>query len=80
MKNWKNTGDKLERSFEFKDFKAAFAFMTQVALIAEKQGHHPDWQNVYNKVNITLSTHDAGNKVTEKDERLASSIDGIIEV
>lgn len=77
MKNWKNTGNKLERSFEFKDFKAAFAFMTQVALIAEKQEHHPDWQNVYNKVKITLSTHDAGGKVTAKDEKLAAAINEI---
>jgi 4a-hydroxytetrahydrobiopterin dehydratase len=77
MKNWKSENDSLKRSFEFNDFSEAFAFMSRVALVAEKQGHHPDWSNVYNKVHITLSTHDAGNKVTEKDEKLATAINAI---
>lgn len=74
---WKEENNQLTATFEFKDFKAAFAFMTEVAFYAEEQAHHPDWSNVYNKVTINLSTHDAGDIVTEKDHRLASSIDEI---
>lgn len=75
---WKEENDTLSRTFEFKDFKEAFAFMTQVALLAEKQDHHPNWSNVYNKVVINLNTHDAGDKVTEKDRKLAAAIDKLI--
>ena len=77
MKNWKEEDNKLKKSFEFKDFVQAFGFMTQVALIAEKMNHHPDWCNVYNKVDIELQTHDAGNKVTDKDRKLAAAIDKV---
>jgi 4a-hydroxytetrahydrobiopterin dehydratase len=66
--------DAIVREFVFKDFNAAFAFMTQVALAAEKRDHHPEWSNVYNKVRITLSTHDAGG-VTDKDLDLARFAD-----
>jgi 4a-hydroxytetrahydrobiopterin dehydratase len=72
---WQETENKLYRKFEFKDFSQAFAFMTRVALAAEKMDHHPLWTNVYNKVEIWLSTHDAGDVVTEKDRKLASIID-----
>ena len=72
---WSIEGGKLCRSFTFKDFSEAFAFMTRVALLAEKQNHHPEWSNVYNTVHIALSTHDAGGTVTEKDHRLAAAID-----
>ncbi len=75
---WKEENDKLQRSFQFKDFSEAFAFMTRVALAAEKMDHHPEWSNVYNKVEIKLSTHDAGDKVTDKDRKLAKAIDGIL--
>ncbi|MEO5584639.1 MAG: 4a-hydroxytetrahydrobiopterin dehydratase [Flavobacteriales bacterium] len=75
---WKEENDKLQRSFQFKDFSEAFAFMTRVALAAEKMDHHPEWSNVYNKVEIKLSTHDAGDKVTDKDRKLAKMIDGIV--
>lgn len=75
---WKEENDKLQRSFQFKDFSEAFAFMARVALVAEKMDHHPEWSNVYNKVEIKLSTHDAGDKVTEKDRKLAKAIDGIV--
>jgi 4a-hydroxytetrahydrobiopterin dehydratase len=73
---WKKEDDRdaITREFAFKDFNRAFAFMTQVALHAEKHDHHPEWFNVYNKVRITLSTHDAGG-VTEKDLKLAAFID-----
>ncbi|NNC94784.1 MAG: pterin-4-alpha-carbinolamine dehydratase [Chitinophagales bacterium] len=75
---WTEKDDQLHRSFEFKDFSEAFAFMTRVAILAEKQNHHPYWTNVYNNVEIFLSTHDAGNKVTEKDRKLADAIDKLI--
>lgn len=72
---WKEIDNKLYRKFEFSDFSAAFAFMTRVAIAAEKADHHPLWTNVYNKVEIWLSTHDAGDIVTEKDTKLAKVID-----
>lgn len=75
---WKETSNQLVRSFEFKDFIQAFSFMTRVAIAAEKMNHHPEWSNVYNKVEIRLSTHDAGNTVTEKDRKLASEIDKLL--
>lgn len=74
---WKEENNKLTRTFEFKDFTEAFAFMTRVAFLAEKHGHHPDWSNGYNKVKIELTTHDKGNVVTEKDRALAKAIDAI---
>ena len=76
---WKEENNKLKQTFEFKDFSEAFAFMTRVALIAEKQNHHPWWSNVYNKVEMELNTHDAGDIVTEKDWKLAKAIDKLIE-
>lgn len=75
--SWEVTDKGLHRSFEFKDFRKAFAFMTEVAFVAEEVGHHPDWRNVYNKVEIWLNTHDAGGAITEKDRSLASRIDQV---
>ena len=75
---WKEENDNLYRKFEFTNFSEAFAFMTRVAIAAEKMDHHPLWTNVYNKVEIWLSTHDAGDTVTEKDRKLAMVIDKII--
>lgn len=74
---WKEENNRLKRTFEFADFQEAFAFMTRVAFLAESQGHHPNWSNVYNKVEIELTTHDKGNTVTEKDRKLAEAIDKI---
>jgi 4a-hydroxytetrahydrobiopterin dehydratase len=71
--------NKLIADFEFKDFQEAWAFMSQIALISEKINHHPYWSNVYNKVHIELSTHDAGNLVTQKDEDLALRINKVYE-
>jgi 4a-hydroxytetrahydrobiopterin dehydratase len=72
---WIEENNKLYRSFEFKDFKDAFAFMTKVAAVAEKMNHHPTWTNTYNKVEIWLSTHDAGDAITQLDEDMADAID-----
>jgi 4a-hydroxytetrahydrobiopterin dehydratase len=72
---WQEIDNKLVQEFSFKDFKEAFAFMTRVAVIADEMNHHPDWSNVYNKVTIKLSTHSAGDIITEKDRALAKRID-----
>jgi 4a-hydroxytetrahydrobiopterin dehydratase len=72
---WKEENNCLKRTFKFKDFTEAFGFMTKVALVAEKMEHHPNWSNVYNTVTIELSTHDAGNVVTDLDRKLAKAID-----
>ncbi|MEI6265479.1 MAG: 4a-hydroxytetrahydrobiopterin dehydratase [Sphingobacteriia bacterium] len=74
---WQEANDQLKRSFKFKNFIDAFAFMTKVAFAAEKLNHHPNWSNVYNQVDIILTTHDANNTVTEKDRALARKIDEI---
>ena len=75
---WKESDNKLYRKFEFKNFSEAFAFMTRVAMLAEKMDHHPLWTNVYNNVEIWLSTHDAGDIVTDKDKKLAEKIDKLL--
>jgi 4a-hydroxytetrahydrobiopterin dehydratase len=76
---WIEQNNKLVKEYEFEDFKEAFAFMTKVAEVAEQMNHHPWWSNVYNKVTFELSTHDAGDKITEKDEALADAIEEIFE-
>lgn len=75
---WIEKNNVLKAEFQFDDFVNAFAFMTKVAILAEKLDHHPSWSNVYNKVVIELSTHDAGNIVTEKDHQLAREIDKLL--
>jgi 4a-hydroxytetrahydrobiopterin dehydratase len=75
---WAEKNDKLYRKFEFKNFSEAFSFMTRVAMEAEKMDHHPLWTNVWNTVEIWLSTHDAGDIVTERDKKLAKKIDGML--
>lgn len=72
---WKEENNKLYRKIVFKNFSEAFAFMVQVAIEAEKMDHHPEWKNVYNTVEIWLTTHTAGDIVTEKDRKLAERID-----
>ncbi len=76
--SWKEENNTLSKTFEFNDFVEAFGFMTKVAIHAEKMNHHPSWHNVYNKVTIDLSTHDAGDIVTEKDHDLAAAIDKLL--
>jgi 4a-hydroxytetrahydrobiopterin dehydratase len=71
---WREEKNRLQATFKFRDFVEAFAFMTEVAFHAEKQDHHPNWSNVWNTVEIQLTTHDAGNVVTDKDRRLADTI------
>ncbi|CAN5799228.1 hypothetical protein BH10BAC3_BH10BAC3_17900 [soil metagenome] len=75
---WQEQDNKLSRTFKFKDFSEAFAFMTRVAIEAERMNHHPNWSNVYNTVEINLNTHDAGDIVTEKDRKLAKVIDELL--
>ena len=75
---WKEENNKLTRTFEFGNFVEAFGFMTQVALIAEKIDHHPNWSNVYNRVVIELNTHDAGDVVTDRDHQLAEAINQLL--
>ncbi|MFT6209889.1 MAG: 4a-hydroxytetrahydrobiopterin dehydratase [Bacteroidia bacterium] len=74
---WEEKDNQLIGTFEFTDFIHAFGFMTKVALVAEKMNHHPNWTNVYNRVDIRLTTHDAGNVVTTSDRELASVIEKI---
>lgn len=75
---WQTIDNQLCRTFKFKNFSEAFAFMTRVAIEAEKMDHHPQWSNVYNKVEISLCTHDAGDIITDKDYALAKAIDGLL--
>ena len=74
---WTTTPEQMSAEFTFADFRRAFAFMTEVAFAAEAADHHPEWTNVYNRVRIHLTTHDAGNTVTERDRTLATTIDEI---
>jgi 4a-hydroxytetrahydrobiopterin dehydratase len=74
---WEEKNKTLHKKFKFQNFSEAFAFMTRVALEAEKMDHHPTWTNTYNELEISLSTHDAGDIVTEKDRKLAKKIDAI---
>lgn len=78
VKDWRFEDNKLKRSFVFENFIHAWGFMNSVALVAEKMNHHPLWLNVYNKVEIELSTHDAGNTVTQKDIDLAKAINNLL--
>ena len=77
LQGWEYNDNAIHTSFEFEDFKEAFSAMVRIAFEAEAQQHHPDWSNVYNQLQISLSTHDAGG-VTEKDFKLAESIEGIM--
>ncbi len=76
---WIEEDNKLKATFKFKNFVEAFSFMTEVAFHAEKQNHHPNWSNVWNTVEIHLNTHDEGDIVTEKDHKLATTIDTVFE-
>jgi 4a-hydroxytetrahydrobiopterin dehydratase len=75
LKGWSRSKDAIRKSFKFKDFSEAFSFMTQVALLAEKMNHHPEWFNVYNEVDVVLNTHDA-NGITKLDIEMAKAMNG----
>ncbi|MBL4710710.1 MAG: 4a-hydroxytetrahydrobiopterin dehydratase [Flavobacteriales bacterium] len=79
MQNWIEENNQLKRTFEFKNFIEAWGFMSQVALLAEKENHHPEWSNVYNIVKIVLRTHDEGFKVTDRDRSLAKKINKLVD-
>ena len=79
MMNWTEKDNKLVGEFVFEDFSQAWTFMTEVAILAERKNHHPDWTNVWNRVVITLTTHDEGDIITEKDRKMADSISKIFE-
>jgi 4a-hydroxytetrahydrobiopterin dehydratase len=76
---WTTEKNKLRKTFTFTDFNEAFGFMTRVAILAEKMDHHPTWTNSWNKVSFELSTHDAGDIVTDRDRKLAEAIDKLLE-
>ena len=78
QKQWEEVNNKLYKILIFKDFKETFAFMEKVAKLAERESHHPRWCNEYNKLEIWLSTHDAGDVVTDKDHNMAKLIDGLL--
>ncbi len=77
LPGWEHENDKLSKEFGFDNFRDAMSFITRIAFEAEEQVHHPEIFNVYNTVNISLSTHDAGGKVTEKDIKLANTIESL---
>lgn len=76
--DYDETRDAITRRFTFKDFSEAFAFMTRVALLAEKADHHPEWSNVWNRVDVLLTTHDAGG-LSHRDVEMANAIDALVE-
>jgi len=76
--NWIEDNNCLTKTLKFKNFIEAWAFMSKVAIVAEKMNHHPEWSNVYNIVSIKLTTHDEGNTITAKDRELATKIDELI--
>lgn len=77
LNGWEVSGDKLTKDFKFKDFRAAMAFLVRIAFEAEAANHHPEIENVYNKVRLSLTTHDAGNQITKKDTALAQAIEAL---
>ena len=77
MNNWKEENNKLTKTFVFKSFADAIAWMVKASFVIEKLDHHPEWSNIYNKVHVTLTTHDAGNTITEKDRKLAEILDSL---
>lgn len=79
LEGWDEVNNTLRKDFKFRDFTQAFGFLTQVAILAEKHNHHPQIENMYNRVTLTLTTHDAGNTLTEKDFKLAKAIERLME-
>jgi 4a-hydroxytetrahydrobiopterin dehydratase len=77
MNNWKEENDALTKTFVFADFAAALTWMVKAGFVIDRVDHHPEWTNVYNKVHVKLTTHDSGNKVTDKDRKLAALLDAV---
>jgi 4a-hydroxytetrahydrobiopterin dehydratase len=77
LPGWRQDGEHIRRSYRFRDFSQAWGFMSRVALLAERHEHHPEWFNVYNKVDIALTTHDAGG-LSQRDVTLAKAIDALV--
>ena len=77
MQTWELSNNQLKKTFEFKSFEAAMDFMQRASRVIGELDHHPEWTNVYNRVHVSLCTHDAGNVVTPKDYELAAAIDGV---
>lgn len=75
MNTWKEENNKLQKTFVFNTFADAIAWMVKASFVIEKINHHPEWSNVYNKVHVSLCTHDAGNTITDKDRELAEVLD-----
>ena len=80
MNSWKTTNQSLEKTFEFSTFEEAMQFMQDAIPFISKTDHHPTWSNTYNRVEVKLTTHDAGNKVTEKDRKLAAYLDNLYQL
>jgi 4a-hydroxytetrahydrobiopterin dehydratase len=78
MSNWTEANNALQKTFTFKSFGDAMAWMTKASYIIEKMDHHPEWTNIYNKVHVRLTTHDAGNTITDKDRLLAAALDEVV--
>lgn len=78
LEGWSHEDDKLQKTFEFSDFRAAISFIVRLSFYAEEMNHHPELENVYNTVSVALTTHDAGGKVTEMDVELASKIEEFV--
>jgi 4a-hydroxytetrahydrobiopterin dehydratase len=77
MNNWTETNNELKKTFVFSSFKDAMDWMVKASVEIEKQNHHPKWTNEYNKVHVSLTTHDAGNTITNKDRALSEALDAI---
>jgi 4a-hydroxytetrahydrobiopterin dehydratase len=78
MQSWVLSDNKLTKTFEFKTFEAAIDFMVRASIVISELDHHPEWTNVYNRVMVSLCTHDAGNVVTQKDHDLATALDRVL--
>ena len=78
MSNWTESYNALQKTFTFKNFGDAMAWMIKASYIIEKIDHHPEWTNIYNKVHVSLTTHDAGNTVSDKDRLLAAALDEVV--
>jgi 4a-hydroxytetrahydrobiopterin dehydratase len=80
MQNWEAQNNKLTKTFEFQSFEEAIEFMVRASKLISQMDHHPEWTNVYNRVMVSLCTHDAGNVITQKDHDLAAAIDAVFQL